>query len=52
MRNIMAPMKMVTKIWESETEPTMPRFGIEIFNLKEKFHKMIVKETDFYLESN
>lgn len=52
LRNIMAPMKMVTKIWESETEPTMPRFGIEIFNLKEKFHKMIVKETDFYLESN
>ena len=46
MKTITDPMKTVTKVWESETEPTMPKFGSELFNLKKKFEELIKKEEE------
>ena len=41
---ILAPFKRVTKIWESETEPTMSTVGEEIFNLKSELEVIVDRE--------
>ena len=45
-------MERVTKVWESETEPTMPTVGVEVYNLNMEWKEMIKKEEDAYLESH
>ena len=49
---IMEEMRVVTKIWESETEPTMPKLATELFNLSEKFKEKIEIEQAPYLLSD
>merc|ERR1712237_280765 len=44
-KDILAPIKHVTKVWESEIEPTMSTVGEEIFNLKEGFEEVIRKDS-------
>ena len=51
LRDILAPMETVTKIWESETEPSMNRVGVEVFNLKTVWGDMLQKEVDAYYDS-
>jgi hypothetical protein len=49
---ILSPMERTTKVWESETEPTMSRVGVEVYNLNSEWEEMIKKEQAVYLESS
>ena len=52
LRDMLAPMERVTKVWESETEPTMPTVGVEVYNLHSEWKEMIEKEEESCLQSN
>ena len=45
-------METATKIWESETEPSMNRVGVEVFNLKTVWADMLKKDLDVYYNSS
>ena len=51
LKNILAPMERVTKVWESETEPTMTMVGVEVYNLKTEWEEMIKEEEDAMIGS-
>ena len=52
LNGILAPMERVTKVWESETEPTMPTVGVELYNLSMEWQEMIEKEEEAYYTSS
>ena len=52
LRDILTPMETVTKVWESETEPTMDKVGVEVYNLKIVWEEMLKREEDGYYQSN
>ena len=50
-QEVLAPFEDVTKVWESETEPTMSRVGEQIFILSKKLEASIEKERDRFSRS-
>ena len=50
-QEVLAPFEDVTKVWESETEPTMSRVGEQVFVLSKKLEASIEKERDRFSRS-
>ena len=51
LQDVLRPMERATKVWESETEPSMSTVGVEVYNLNCEWKEMIKKEEDAYMNS-
>ena len=52
LQDVLRPMERATKVWESETEPSMSTVGVEVYNLNCEWKEMIKKEEDSFMNSN